>query len=249
MESRINIIKREIQAVILAAGKSSRMAINGTKLLLNFEGKTIIHRVVDACKINEISKINVIVGFESDKIIKELGTEVNYIFQNNPIGTGDALKCFFDVNNDYTGDLLVLVADTPLLDKSFISKFIDHYYTTGSSTLLAVGIIENNIPPYARVLRSEYDDRISILEDFECSEKQKAITEVVTSQYCFRAEEIKKIVKSLGKKGENGNDYLNDIINKLIEAGKQIETYCVDDIKSVYGINNLDDLNFIMKRE
>jgi bifunctional UDP-N-acetylglucosamine pyrophosphorylase / glucosamine-1-phosphate N-acetyltransferase len=236
---------REIQAVILAAGKSSRMAINGTKLLYNYNGKSIIKRVTEACSIGYISKINLIVGYESEKIINELGSDFSYYFQEDQIGTGDALKKFFNSNSDYNGDLFVSVADTPLIDKAFVNNFINYYNDYKPDTLMTVGVIENNIPPYARVIRSENKDLLSVLEDFECSEEQKKINEVITSQYCFKAEQIRPLLSSLEKKGADGNYYLNDLINMQIISGKRIQSFTVDDIRTVYGINDLNDLKFI----
>ena len=90
---------RELQALILAAGKGTRMKINGSKLLYRFNGETIIKRVVDACKIPKVNKINIVIGYESEKIIKELGDDFTYYYQENISGTGDALKCFFENNN------------------------------------------------------------------------------------------------------------------------------------------------------
>ena len=237
-----------MQAVILAAGKSSRMAINGTKLLYKFNNKSIIRRVVDACSIERISKINLIVGYDSDRIIDELGTEFNYYYQENQIGTGDALKKFFESNTNYKGDLLILVADTPLLDKEFTNNLINYYEDHQPDTLMTVGIIKNNIPPYARVIRSKNNDLISVLEDFECSIEQRQITEVITSQYCFKAEQIRDLLGSLEQKGANGHYYLNDLINMQINSGQRVESFTVSDIKTVYGVNNFDDLNFVMNK-
>lgn len=236
----------EMQAVILAAGKSSRMAINGTKLLYKFHGKSIISRVVEACNISDITKINIIVGYESEKIIRELGNGFNYIFQEEQLGTGDALKKYFDSHLEYNKDLLVLVGDTPLINKSFISNIIKDYYENGSDTLLVSGEITNNIPPYARVIRSSNNKLIEILEDFDCSDKQKEITEVVTSQYCFKSSELRSLFSTLEKRGENGQYYLNDLINKQQLLGKKIDIYRTNAIKTVYGINTFEDLNFIM---
>lgn len=237
----------DLQALILAAGKGTRMKINGSKLLYRFNGDTIIKRVVNACKIPKVSKINLIVGYESEKIISELGNDFRYYFQENLSGTGEALRCFFE-NNNYEDDLLVLVGDTPLLSKKFILNFTDYYYNNSLTTLLAVTKIENNIPPYARVIRDNNNNIIKILEDFECDFSQKKITEVVTSQYCFNSKYLKPLLNKIKPKGKNNNTYLNDIINEKIKLGEKIDTYFEENYLSLYGVNDKNDL-LLLKNE
>jgi bifunctional N-acetylglucosamine-1-phosphate-uridyltransferase/glucosamine-1-phosphate-acetyltransferase GlmU-like protein len=238
---------RDMQAVILAAGKSSRMNSEKSKLLYDFNGKTIIKRVVESCEVSYISKINLIVGYQSEEIIAELGDTYNYYYQNNQIGTGDALQVFFKNNEDYNGDLLVLVGDTPNLTKEIISNLIENFYNYNLDTLITVAFIENDIPPYSRVIRNAEGKITYILEDFECSNEQKRINEIVTSQYCFKTNYIKPFINQLTPKGQNGNYYLNEIINFQLNENLEIDTYRVQNIKSVYGVNIIDDIDFLKK--
>lgn len=232
---------RELQALILAAGKGTRMKINGSKLLYRFNGETIIKRVVDACKIPKVNKINIVIGYESEKIIKELGDDFTYYYQENISGTGDALKCFFE-NNNYEDDLLVLVGDTPLLTKSFMINFTNYFYNNSITTLLAVTRIEKNTPPYARVIRDSNNCIIKILEDFDCDSNQKKISEVVTSQYCFNSKYLKPLLNRIKPRGKNNNTYLNDIINEKIQIGEKIDTFFEENYLSLYGVNDQNDL-------
>ena len=237
-----------MQAIILAAGKSSRMNTEKSKLLYNFNGKSIIKNVVESCEISYISKINLIVGHQSEKIIAELGNAYTYYHQEKQIGTGDALRVFFKNNQNYNGDLFVLVGDTPNLTKEIVSNIIQKFYTNNLDTLITVTFIENDIPPYSRIIRDANGKIISILEDFECSDEQKTINEVITSQYCFKAKHIKPFINMLTPKGKNGNYYLNEIINFQINEKLKIDTYEIQNIKSVYGVNTIEDINFLNKK-
>jgi bifunctional UDP-N-acetylglucosamine pyrophosphorylase/glucosamine-1-phosphate N-acetyltransferase len=238
---------REMQAIILAAGKSSRMNTKKSKLLYNFGGKTIIKRVVESCEVSYISKINLIVGYQSEEIIAELGDSYSYYYQKNQIGTGDALQVFFKSNENYDEDLLVLVGDTPNLDKEFISNLIENFYNRNLDTLITVAFFEKDIPPYSRIIRNDQGKIICILEDFECNNEQQKINEVVTSQYCFKANQVKPFINRLTPKGQNGNYYLNEIINFQINKNLKVDTYKTQNIKSVYGVNIIEDISFLVK--
>ena len=238
---------KEMQAIILAAGKSSRMNTTKSKLLYNFDGKTIIKRVVESCEVSYISKINLIVGHQSEEIIAELGDAYSYYYQKNQIGTGNALQVFFKSNENYDGDLLILVGDTPNLNKEFICSLIENFYKHNVDTLITVAFFEKDIPPYSRVIRNAQGKITCILEDFECNSEQQRINEVVTSQYCFKANHIKPFINRLTPKGKSGNYYLNEIINFQINANLKIDTYKIQNIKSVYGVNVVEDISFLAK--
>ena len=239
--------KQEMQVIILAAGKSSRMNTEKSKLLYNFNGKTIIKNVAEACDISYISKINLIVGHQSEKIIAELGNTYSYYYQKDQIGTADALQVFFKNNESYNGDLLVLVGDTPNLSKEIIYNLVETFYSNNLDTLITVAFAGNDIPPYSRIIRNEQGKITCILEGFECNDEQKMINEVVTSQYCFKAKHVKPFINKVTPKGQNGNYYLNDIINFQIVENLKIDTYKVKNIKSVYGVNIIDDIDFLKR--
>jgi bifunctional UDP-N-acetylglucosamine pyrophosphorylase / glucosamine-1-phosphate N-acetyltransferase len=235
-------MKRELQAVILAAGKSTRMGNGHSKLLHRINEKTIIKSVFESCEIMEISKINVIVGYDSNNIKRELGDNCSYIHQDEQLGTGHALRMFKEANNGYAGDILVLVGDTPFITKEFIKNFIKSFQDKNLDILMATAKFDPFMPPYARIIRDDKNRITKIPEDFECSLEEKTTSELVTSQYCFRYETIKPHIKNLGSKGNKNEYYLNDIISESLKNNTKIDTFEVMNSKVVFGINSIEDI-------
>jgi bifunctional UDP-N-acetylglucosamine pyrophosphorylase/glucosamine-1-phosphate N-acetyltransferase len=240
---------RDFQAVVLAAGKSTRMGNGNSKLIYKINGKSIIKYVVEACEIPEISKINVLVGFDSDKIKDELGSNYNYFYQSNQLGTGHAVMKFKEFNRSYQGDLLILVGDTPYINGRIIKEFISYYQEKKVDALFTTAKYDSFIPPFARVIRNGNGEIINILEDFECNTETKIIDEVITSQYCFKSEILFPGLEKIKPKGANGEYCLNDIIKIFLNDGVRISNFNVKNPKLVYGINSIDDLEYseIMK--
>jgi bifunctional UDP-N-acetylglucosamine pyrophosphorylase / glucosamine-1-phosphate N-acetyltransferase len=231
-----------MQAVILAAGQSTRMGNGHSKLLHHVNGKSIVKSVYDACKIPEISRINVVIGHDSKNIQKELGEDCFYINQPQQLGTGHALAQFFEQSDGCTDDLVVLVGDTPFITPDFIRNFILSFKDLNLDIFMASARFKSVSLPYARVIRNEHNKIIKIPEDFECTPSEKTVSELITSQYCFKYETIKPHLNNLSPKGNKNEYYLNDIISESLKNNTKIDTFEVLNSKVVFGINSIEDI-------
>jgi bifunctional UDP-N-acetylglucosamine pyrophosphorylase/glucosamine-1-phosphate N-acetyltransferase len=236
-------IRRDVRAVILAAGKGMRMRGTKPKLLIEVGGKPIIRRVVDACEIPEIEKTYLVVGSEAEKIKKAVGTGCEFVVQRKQLGTGHALMQTRRLLRNYRGDLVVLVGDSPFLTRRLIHRLVRRHQDSGvAATFLTTKYAEP--PPYGRVIRDAKGKVIDVREENQCTSAQKRIKEVITSQYCFRAEIVLPLLSEIRNDNPKHEYYLTEIVPILIRHGYELDTVNVRDPRSVFGINNVHDLKW-----
>jgi bifunctional UDP-N-acetylglucosamine pyrophosphorylase/glucosamine-1-phosphate N-acetyltransferase len=235
--------KRNVRAVILAAGKGTRMRGTKPKLLIEVEGKPIIRRVVDSCEIPEMEKTYLVVGSEAKKIKKAVGTGCEFVVQWKQLGTAHALMQTRRLLRNYRGDLVVLVGDSPFLTSRLIRRLLKRHQDSGvAATFLTTKYAEP--PPYGRIIRDAKGKVIDVREENQCSSEQKRIKEVITSQYCFRAEIVLPLLSEIHNDNPKHEFYLTEIVPILIRHGYEVDTVNVRDPRSVFGINDVHDLKW-----
>jgi len=235
--------RRKVRAVVLAAGKGTRMKAGKPKLLIQIKGKPIIARVVEACDVSEIERIYVVVGQRAETIKKAIGSKCEFVVQGKQLGTGHALMQVRRPLRNYRGDLVVLVGDSPFLTRGLIRRLISvHRSSRAAATFLTTRYAHP--PPYARIIRDGAGGIADIREENQCTPDQKRIKEVVTSHYCFRAEIVLPLLSRIRDDNPKHEYYLTDIIPVLIRHGYEVDTVKVNDPRSVFGINDIRDLKW-----
>lgn len=231
------------RAVILAAGKSKRMKSRVSKIMHDVLGKPIIQYVVEAVQIPEVEEILVVVGPHNQAEVKGiLGNSVRYVLQEEQLGTAHALQVCQPALKDYHGQLLVLVGDAPFLTREVIEKLVQYHraHTDVAATLLTA--IYETPPPYGRVVRDATGRVIKIVEDKDADEEIKKIREVSTSHYAFDADIVLPLLKEIKNDNAQGEYYLPDVIELLIQKGHNVAALPVDDPFTTFGINTRQDL-------
>jgi bifunctional UDP-N-acetylglucosamine pyrophosphorylase/glucosamine-1-phosphate N-acetyltransferase len=236
-------VERKIHAVILAAGKGTRMRGTKPKLLIEVEGKPIIARVVQACQIPEIEKIYLVVGSGAEMIKKAVGSGCEFVVQRKQLGTGHALIQTQRLLRNYRGDLVVLVGDSPFLTSRLVRRLIKRHQKSGvAATFLTTKYADP--PPYGRIIRDTAGKVVDVKEENQCTSEQKRIKEVITSHYCFRAEIVLPLLSEIRDENPKHEYYLTDIIPILNRHGYEVGTVDVKDPRSVFGINDARDLRW-----
>lgn len=235
-----------INTVILAAGKGTRLKIERPKPLCPANGRVLLDYVLDEIKLfNDNSSVNLginfVVGHKKEEVIEHLkGEDVTFTTQAEQLGTGHALKCFFDQNekawdSKYT---IVTCADTPLISANVYSKLLEKIKLTNSKAICA-SFIAHNPFGYGRI---EHDkDGFNIVEEKDASEEQKKIQEVNSGLYIFETEHIKETINSLNTNNKNNEFYLTD----LFKAEYDVKTIIFEDAKQFTGVNNMEQLEIV----
>lgn len=232
---------RKTTAVILAAGKGTRMKSHLPKVLHPLMGRPIITYVIDACKKAKIDKIFLVIGYGADEVRETLGSHYNFVEQKQQLGTGHAVMTVNDQIKGLEGDILILAADAPFLTGKIIRKLINRHQKTHAAATLMTTIIDPP-PPYGRIVRDSNGKILRIVEDRDASSNEKKITEVNTSHYCFQAEKLFPLLSKLNTANDQGEYYLTDVIELLSRNGEWIEAMICPDPNVLRGINDRKEL-------
>ena len=224
-------------AVILAAGKGVRMKSELPKVLYPFMGRPMVSYVLEACKKAGINRILLVVGHGADMVRDSLGPDYEYVEQPEQLGTGHALLIASRALKRLKDNILVLAGDTPLLTPNILRKLIKHHKKTGAAATMMTAIIDPP-PAYGRIIRDQSGHVLRIVEERDASTEEKRITEVNTSHYCFRAEEVFPLLSSIERNNDQKEYYLTDVIHLLVQRQKKVETLTHNDPRVLIGINS-----------
>ena len=227
---------QETVAVILAAGKGTRMKSGLPKVLHGLMGKPIVSYVTEACRGAGVTRMILVIGHAADRVREALGPDFEYAEQTEQLGTGHALMTAAPGLKNFRGNLLVLAGDTPFLSGEILRALIDKQRNSGAAAAMLTAVMD---PPgaYGRIVRE--NGRIArIVEARDATPDELRITEVNTSHYCFRAEKVLPLLDRLRTNNDQGEYYLTDVIRMLAQEGETVESVTSEDPDILMGINN-----------
>jgi len=230
----------DIKAVILAAGKGTRMKSDTTpKVLHEIMGKTLLGYVLDNVK-NFVSEEFVIVGHHAEEVEKFV--QSNYqnaktVLQSPQLGTGHAVSMVCPQLEDYDGLVIILCGDTPLVREETLKKFVEFHKTNGSD-LTVMSTIFDNPTNYGRIIRESNGSLKCIVEEKDASAEQKAVKEVNAGIYCLNWSKIKPAFSQLKSNNAQGEYYLTDIISWGKSQNLSVNAYILENSDEIYGINS-----------
>ena len=227
----------EIAAVILAAGKGTRMKSSLPKVLHKVGGKSMLLRVLNAAKIAGAKKQVIIIGHGAEKVREEIGDAFEYAVQEPQLGTGHAVMQAKNALQNFSGTVLILCGDTPLLDGNELAKFIlEHQKTQAAVSVLTTHFA--NPFGYGRIVRDENDNVKCIVEEKDANLEQKKITEINTGIYAMQCPEMFEILETLSNNNAQGEYYLTDVLEKFRMQGKKVAAVVTENSDMVMGINS-----------
>ena len=231
----------EFRAIILAAGKGTRMKSDVPKVLHKVAGKPVIQYVLDITKYLRSLKTYVVVGHKSEMVKAYLGNDVQVAIQKQLLGTADAVRSVVPYLKNFSGHVLILCGDTPLLDKAIIRQLISkHLKSKVACTVLTARIPEPGT--YGRIIRDQNDAIAAIREHKDATPEENAINEINVGVYCFRAPLLLETLKKVQLNPNKKEFYLTDIVELLLSRGQKVETLVTDDPNVAFGVNTREDL-------
>lgn len=230
----------DIKAVILAAGKGTRMKSETTpKVLHQIMGKTLLGYVLDNIK-NFTSEEFVIVGHHADdveKFVKDNYDNAKTVLQSPQLGTGHAVSMVCPSLENYDGLVLILCGDTPLVKEETLKSFVE-FHKTNNSDLTVMSTIFNNPANYGRIIRESDNSLMCIVEEKDATPEQKTVKEVNAGIYCLNWGKIKSAFSQLKSNNAQGEYYLTDIISWGKEQKLNVNAYILENSDEIYGINS-----------
>lgn len=234
----------KIKAVVLAAGKSTRMKSKKTKVLHKILGKEIINYLLDslvACGIAE-TDIIVVVGENQAEIAGSVRRKVTYAFQQEQLGTAHALLAAREQLAGHNGELLVVVGDNPYITAGALQQLIAQHQQARAQCTFISAVFPDGPPPYGRVIRDGQGAVLGIVEEKDASPEQRRILEVNAAIYMFDNGVVLPRLARINDHNLKKEFYLTDIIAILLQDHFVVQTVRADDCAIAIGINNRLDL-------
>ena len=227
-------------AIVLAAGDGTRMLSQIPKVIHALYGKPLISHVLDAIRTAGIRRIVVVVGYRSNMVQRHLGSSVETVVQRELKGTAHAVKQALPRLKGFTGDIVVLYGDTPLLTPQTVQGLIEtHRREKAACTLLTANLKEPS--SYGRIVRDQTGQIVRIVEDADASQAERAIEEINVGAYCFDAKALNWSLKQI-RPAPNGEYYLTDTIDVLVKSGALLASATTRSVGEFMGINTRADL-------
>lgn len=239
-------------AIILAAGKGTRMKSDWPKVLHEVCGRPMLAHVLDACRDAGCDRLICVIGHGADQIRGAfVGDEdIAWVEQTQQLGTGHAVMVCERELADLSGPVLVLAGDGPLIRGSTLRALLDAHRSNGSACTLATCILEDPMA-YGRILRDGQGRLLGIVEHLDATPEQRAIHEVNVSVYCFDAAELRDVLKRLTNDNAKGEYYLTDALGLLRSAGRELAAVPAVPVREVLSINDrvqLAQVNALMQQ-
>ncbi len=234
---------KKFAGIILAAGEGTRMKSDIPKVLHPICGRPMLGYVLELAKALKLSKIIVVAGNKKE-LLKDLldGYKAKAVCQNRRLGTADAVKIAQPALVSFSGNILILYGDQPLLEAKTLKELIRKHLSAGAcATILSVHM--ENPCGYGRIVRDNYGRITAIIEDKDATDEQKRIKEVNTGIICFKKNELFKAMAKIRPDNAKKEYYLTDAIKIMARSGLSIESLSiVDDLEQAHGINSRQDL-------
>ena len=232
-----------IKAVILAAGKGTRMKSETPKVLHKIFEKPLLGYVLDNVK-NIVNESFVIVGHHAEEVTEYV--EKNYstaktVLQTPQLGTGHAVSMVCPALNDFDGQVIILCGDTPLITEETLNKFVE-FHNSKDSDLTVMSTIFENPTNYGRIVRENDNSLKCIVEEKDATQEQKAIKEVNAGIYCLNWSKIKPAFSQLTSNNAQGEYYLTDIIAWGKKENLNVNAYILENQDEIFGINSRQNL-------
>lgn len=230
------------QAVILAAGKGTRMKSKLHKVLHPVCGKPMVQHVIDNIKKADVTEIVTIVGYGAEDVKAALQDQSLFSMQSEQLGTAHAVQMAAEHLEGKQGTTIVICGDTPLISEETIAGFIAHHETTGAkATILSA---KTNTPfGYGRIIRDIHGAVERIVEEKDASIEEKLVNEVSSGTFCFDNALLFELLGQVDNNNAQGEYYLPDVIKLLRQRNELVEAYITEDFSETLGINDRYNLS------
>ncbi len=233
----------EIKSVILAAGKGTRMKSDIPKVLHKIFEKPLLGYVLDNVK--KITTENfVIIGHHAEEVkdyVEKNYNNAKTVLQSPQLGTGHAVSMVCPYLEDYSGQILILCGDTPLITSETLKKFVE-YHNSNNSDLTVMSTIFENPENYGRIIREHDRSLKCIVEEKDATPEEKAVKEVNAGIYILNWNKVKPAFSQLTSNNAQGEYYLTDIISWGKNNGLKVNAFILENSDEIYGINSRKNL-------
>lgn len=238
-------------AIILAAGKGTRMASDLPKVVHPVADAPMVAWVARACREAGCARIILVVGHRQE-LVREIfrdDASIEFAVQDEQLGTGHAVQCAEDALTGFVGDVIVLAGDGPLVRPESLRALVEHHRGANAAATLATAVIDGP-KGYGRILRDSNGAFTGVVEEKEATDAQRAIHEINPSVYCFRSGDLFRALGKVKRSETSGEYYLTDVPALLSDEGERIDavnSLQPDEALSINTPEQLQDVDRILR--
>lgn len=240
-----------LAVVVLAAGQGTRMNSSRAKVLHELSGVPLIGHVVATAEALEPAHLAVVVRHQREDVagvVAESAPGALIVDQDEVPGTGRALEvALAALPKAFSGDVVVISGDVPLLDSDTLNAVIAHHRDQGASATLITTVVDDPTG-YGRVIRDDRGLVQRIVEERDASAEEAALAEVNAGAYVFQRGAVSTALAGLGTHNAQGEKYLTDVVEALSGSGSSVHAVRVEDSWLLEGINDKAQLGDVQAR-
>ena len=227
------------RAIVLAAGKGTRMKSARPKVLHELCGRSMLWWVLEALRTAGVDDVVVVTSPELDPLLAPLG--VRTVIQPQQLGTGHAVRIALDAMEPRDGCVLVAYGDMPLVDAALFED-VQAAVDRDAGTALALVTAQMPLPStFGRIVRRG-DAVERIVEAKDCTPEQLATDEMNAGIYAFAEAALREVIAGVGNRNAQGEFYLTDAVELLVAAGRRVVPVPGADYRTVLGVNDRVEL-------
>ncbi|WP_295505129.1 bifunctional UDP-N-acetylglucosamine diphosphorylase/glucosamine-1-phosphate N-acetyltransferase GlmU [uncultured Streptococcus sp.] len=224
-------------AIILAAGKGTRMKSDLPKVLHKVAGISMLEHVFRSVSAIEPEKTVTVVGHKAELVEQVLAGQTDFVRQTEQLGTGHAVMMAEPVLENLTGQTLVIAGDTPLITGESLKNLIDFHVNHKNVATILTAEADNPFG-YGRIVRNQHDEVLKIVEQKDASDFEQQIKEINTGTYVFDNARLFEALKKINTNNAQGEYYITDVIGIFRENGEKVGAYTLKDFDESLGVND-----------
>ena len=230
-------------AVILAAGKSTRMKSALPKVLHPVCGRPMIEYVLEAARSAGVTRVVAVIGHRADLVRAELSKhdDIEFALQEEQKGTGHALMMCQEPLRSHHGPVLVLAGDTPLLKQDSLTALLKTLHDRNAAAVIGTAVTESNFG-LGRIVRNRQGEFEKIVEEKDASAEEKRIQEINTGCYAFDSQALLSSLNQIRPNNSQAEYYLTDCPRVLKDDGKTVVALKAFDMVEALGVNTREQL-------
>ena len=232
---------KKIKALILSAGKGTRMKSSLPKVIHKVCGKEMVNHVIEVSKKAGAQDIVAILGHESDKVKEVLSDDIKTAMQTEQLGTGHAVMMAKEYIND-EDTIVVLCGDTPLVKAETLQNLFEYHINNKYHTTVLTTSIENPTG-YGRIIRDTNGNLLKIVEQKDANEEEKLVNEINSGIYCFNGKSLKNALDRINNNNAQNEYYLTDTIEIMRNDGLKVGAFNGAKIDELMGVNSKVELS------
>lgn len=231
----------ELKAVILAAGKGTRMKSDLPKVVHTIEGKCLVDYAVEAAMGAGAEDICLVLGYKHEVVRESIAhKDVAYVLQEEQLGTGHAVKCAKDFLGE-EGQTLILFGDTPLITAETLIRLKDYHVKNANAVTVLSAMIEDPTG-YGRIIRDADGNFAKSVEHKDANEAELKSHEINSGMYIFDTKELKEALDKIQPNNAQGEYYLPDALTIIKDKGLSVDAFALDDPEDITGVNDQEQL-------